>query len=355
MKDIALAKLQSFINTTTQPTTMTIVLGIETTAHTLGIAVLRDRHVLANERDLYTTEKGGMIPAKVAQHHEEAYLPLLHRALTKANIKVQDIGLIAYSESPGIGHMLRIGTAAAKSLALQLGKPLVGVNHCIAHLEIATLATDAKDPVLLYCSGANTQVIAYDEGKYRIFGETLDTGIGNFLDTIARDMGLGFPGGPKIEKLALDAIKDGNVPDLITLPYSVKGMDVAFAGLQTNILHKLQSGHYAKEDLAYSAQETVFAMLVEVAERALAHVGKKELVLGGGVACNKRLQEMCKLMCEDRGAKFFCPANEFLVDNAAMIAWTGLIMYERGKISVPVLDATIKPYERTDDVEVTWR
>lgn len=333
---------------------VSVVLGIESTAHTFSIAILRDREVLANCGDTFTTEHGGMIPAKVAIHHEEMYLPLLKKAIEQAKIKLPDVELIAFSDAPGIGHTLRIGAAAAKSLALQLGVPLVGVNHCIAHLEVTTLTTEATDPVLLYCSGANTQVIAYDEGKYRVFGETLDVGVGNFLDTFARDMGLGFPGGPKIEKLALAATEEEK-STLINIPYTVKGMDVAFAGLQTNILHKIKSASYTKEHLAHSVQEHVFAMLVEVAERAIAHVGKNELVLGGGVACNKRLQEMCRLMCESRNVKFFCPPNQFLVDNAAMIAWTGKVMYERGNIQVEPERAIIKPYERTDDVIVTWK
>jgi tRNA A37 threonylcarbamoyltransferase TsaD len=161
-------------------------------------------------------------------------------------------------------------------------------------------------------------------------------------------MGLGFPGGPILEKLAKES------QELISLPYSVKGMDVAFSGLQTNVLHKIKAG-VSHSTIAFSVQEYAFAMLVEVAERAMAHIGKQELVLGGGVACNKRLQEMCRIMCEERGAKFFCPANEFLVDNAAMIAWTGQIMHEKGHISVDPHVATIKPYERTDEVAVTWR
>ena len=177
---------------------MTVVLGIESTAHTFGIAVLRDRTVLANERAVYTTVSGGMVPAKVALHHEEMYRALLQRALQKAQLTMTDIGIVAYSHGPGIGQCLRIGVTAARSLAVLLHIPLVGVNHCIAHLEIARLVTEARDPILLYVSGANTQVIAYDEGKYRIFGETLDTGVGNFLDTLARDMGLGFPGGGTI-------------------------------------------------------------------------------------------------------------------------------------------------------------
>jgi glycoprotease/Kae1 family metallohydrolase len=337
---------------------VSVVLGIESTAHTFGIAILKERTVLANVMRSFTTTAGGMIPAKVAQHHQDIYPEALAEALSlarEAGISLNDIGLVAYSDAPGIGHTLRIGAAAARSLALELGVPLVGVNHCIAHLEIARLVTRAKDPVLLYCSGANTQVIAYDAGKYRVFGETLDTGVGNFLDTLARDLGLGFPGGPKVELLALNALKDGRTPQLLALPYSVKGMDVAFAGLSTHLLQKIRSGEHTPEDLAYSVQETVFAMLVETAERAMAHVGKEELVLGGGVACNKRLQEMCRIMCEERNARFFCPANEFLVDNAAMIAWAGKVMVEGGAAAVQVAEAGIKPYERTDDVEVTWR
>ena len=347
-----------------------IVLGIESTAHTLGIAILRDREILANVTNSYTTETGGMIPAKVASHHEEAYLPLLEKAIAKAKEKetsfaLSDITLIAFSNAPGLGHALRIGAAIAKSLALLLNVPLVGVNHCIAHLEVSSLTTEAKDPVLLYCSGANTQIIAYDEGKYRIFGETLDIGIGNLLDTFARAMELGFPGGPKVERLALAASAGGRTPLLVDLPYSVKGMDVAFAGFETHIMPKIaeamrgsegsDAGSYTKEDLAFSIQEVSFAMLVEVAERAMAHTGKRELVLGGGVACNARLQEMCRLMCEGRDAQFFCPPREFLVDNAAMIAWTGKLMHERGGAALTIEHAAIKPYERTDDVEVTWR
>jgi N6-L-threonylcarbamoyladenine synthase len=332
-----------------------IVLGIESTAHTFGVAILRDREILANERSLYTTQSGGMIPFKVAQHHEEEYANLLRAALEKAGIGLRDVNLVAYSNAPGIGQMLRVGAAAAKSLALLLGVPLVGVNHCIAHLEVAGLSTAATDPVLLYCSGANTQVIAYDEGQYRIFGETLDTGVGNFLDTIARELGLGFPGGPKIEELARAASDGGRTPELIALPYVVKGMDVGFAGLETHVIQKIRSQQYDPRDLAFSIQEVVFAMLVEVAERAMAHVGKQELVLGGGVACNARLQEMCRLMCEDRGARFYCPPKALLVDNAAMIAWTGMVMHERGGAADSVEHAGIKPYERTDDVTVTWR
>ena len=221
------------------------------------------------------------------------------------------------------------------------------MNHCIAHLEIGKLLTEAKDPVLLYTSGANTQVIAYEAGKYRVFGETLDQGVGNFIDSFARYIGLGFPGGPKIEKLALEG------KNYIELPYVVKGMDISFSGILTNLKQKYDSKKYLTEDLSFSLQETVFAMLVETAERAMAHTGKNELVLGGGVACNKRLQQMCRIMCKERKAKFFVPQNDVLLDNGAMIAWLGILQKNQAMKELESID--IRPYERTDDIAVSWK
>jgi N6-L-threonylcarbamoyladenine synthase len=329
------------------PTAM-ISLGIESTAHTFGVGIVKDKEILANVRDLYTTETGGLIPVKLGEHHVEVCDRILREALEKAKLGIKDVDIVSFSISPGLAHPLRIGAVTARTLALVHNKPLVGVNHAIAHLEIGRMLSGAKDPILLYASGANTQVIAYDGGKYRVFGETLDIGIGNFLDSFAREIGLGFPGGPKIEELARKSEK------YIELPYTVKGMDVSFGGLLTNLKTKYKSGKYKTEDLAYSVQETVFAMLVEVAERAMAHTEKSELVLGGGVACNKRLQEMCRIMCQERGASSYVPENQYLVDNAAMIAWTGLLMYQHG-ITTPVENSEIRPFERTDDVEVSWR
>jgi len=323
-----------------------ICLGIESTAHTFGIAVLKDKKILANVKDSYTTEKGGIIPTDAAKHHHEVKDALLEKALNEAKISLDDIDIIAYSQGPGLAPCLLQGLNFAKELSKKTKKPLIGVNHCIAHLEIGKMMTKAKDPVLLYCSGANTQIIAYASGKYRIFGETLDMGIGNFIDGFARHAGLGFPGGPKIADLA----KRSN--NFIELPYSVKGMDVSFSGLLTNLQQKYNKGMKI-EDLSFSLQEHAFAMLIETAERAMAHLHKKELLLGGGVACNQRLQEMCKKMCQERKAKFFCPPSSVLVDNAAMIAWTGILMFKAG-IKTSFEKANINPYERTDDIKVTW-
>jgi len=326
-----------------------MILGIESTAHTFGVAVVDNGKILANIKSSYTTEQGGIIPVDSAKHHELVKEQVYQEALEKSGIKENQIKAIAFSQAPGLAPCLLVGLRFAKSLALKLKIPLIPVNHCIAHLEIGR-TTGCKDPVLLYCSGANTQIIAYASGKYRIFGETLDVGIGNFIDTFARYAGMGFPGGPKIMELA----KSGKY---IELPYSIKGMDVAFSGMLTKLRQMLEKKQASLEDLSFSLQETAFAMLVEAAERALAHTGKKELLLGGGVACNKRLQEMCKIMCEERGAKFFCPENSLLVDNAGMIAFTGEIMFDSGiKVEGKEIDKLdINPRQRTDDIKVSWK
>jgi N6-L-threonylcarbamoyladenine synthase/N6-L-threonylcarbamoyladenine synthase/protein kinase Bud32 len=224
----------------------------------------------------------------------------------------------------------------------------MGVNHCVAHLEIGRGTIDeCEDPVLLYTSGANTQVIAFSEGKYRVFGETLDVGIGNCLDKFGRKVGLEFPCGPKIEKLA----EKGN--QYLELPYSIKGMDIAFSGLLTASEHYYQKNKRL-EDICFSIQETAFAALTEVTERAMAHTDKDEVLLGGGVASNKRLQNMVHKMAEDRGASFFVPSKDLCIDNGAMIAWLGLLMYNNG-IRLKVEESYIDQRFRTDMVDVIWR
>ena len=322
-----------------------LCLGIESTAHTFGCGIIDSKgKIYANVTDAYKTETGGIHPSEARKHHENVKDRVVDEALKQAKLKLEDIGLISFSQGPGLAPCLLVGMQKAKELSKKINVPLIGVNHCIAHLEIGKLITKSKEPVLLYPSGANTQVIAYEGGKYRVFGETLDQGVGNFIDSFARYIGLGFPGGPKIEKIAL------NGKNYIELPYVVKGMDVSFSGILTNLKQKVDLSKYSIEDLAFSLQETVFAMLVEVSERAMAHTGKDELVLGGGVACNKRLQQMCKIMCDERNAEFFVPPNEVLVDNGLMIAWLGILQKDKKEDNID-----IHPYERTDDIVVAWR
>lgn len=322
-----------------------MILGIECTAHTFGVGICSKGKILANVRDMYKPEKGGIVPLESAKHHERVAEKLYFEAIKVSGIKENEIDAIALSNAPGLAPCLLAGMKFAKEKATKLKIPMIPVNHCIAHLEIGR-HEGAKDPVLLYASGANTQIIAYASGKYRVFGETLDVGIGNFIDKFARYAGIPFPGGPKIEELALGG-------RYIEIPYSIKGMDVSFSGMQTKLQQLFDKGEKI-ENLAFSLQETAFAMLVEAAERALAHTGKTELVLGGGVACNKRLQEMCKIMCKERVSRFFCPEKSLLVDNAGMIAYTGELMYKSGK-NERLENIDIKPRERTDEVRVFWR
>ncbi len=329
------------------------ILGIEGTAHTLGAGVVEDDggkcRVLSNVRDMLMPEEGGIHPREAAHHHAEVGPDILQRALDEANVTPADLDGVAFSQGPGLGPCLRVAATMARAFALRHDLPLVGVNHCVAHLEIGTGLTDATDPVLLYASGANTQVIAHVRGRYRVFGETLDVGIGNGLDKFARENGMPFPGGPKIEQLA----KECGPEHLHPLPYTVKGMDMSFSGLAIAAQRLIDKG-VPLNQVCYSVQEHAFAALVEVAERALAHTQKDELVLGGGVACNQRLQDMAREMVEARGGTYHCPPRPVLVDNGTMIAWMGHLKLQADG-GMDVADTGVLPYQRTDHIDVTWR
>ena len=325
-----------------------ITLGIEGTAHTLGVGIVdSERKVLANVLDMYSPPEGGLHPREAANHHADVVSPLILKALEEANVSMKEVDVISFSKGPGLGPCLRVAATAARSLSLLLNKPIIGVNHCVAHVEIGRATTGCTDPALLYASGGNTQVIAFANGKYRIFGETLDVGIGNMLDKLGRELGLGYYAGPTIEKLAKEGDK------LLELPYSVKGMDISFSGIMTAALSLKKKGHRL-EDIAFSIQETCFAMLAEVTERAMAHVGKDEVLLGGGVAQNMRLREMIGEMAKERGAEMFVPDRRLCMDNGAMIAWLGNLMYSSG-VRMSIEDTTVEQRFRTDEVEVTWR
>lgn len=320
------------------------ILGLEGTAHTLGVGILDEEgNVLANVMKSYKP-KEGIHPREAANHHASNMLPAINEALETAGILREDIGLVSFSQGPGLGPCLRTVATAARALSLALKVPLVGVNHCIAHIEIGRLTTDCSDPVLLYASGGNTQVIAFSRGRYRVFGETLDIGVGNMLDKFGRMNHMPFPAGPEIERRA--SLAKG----FVELPYSVKGMDVSFSGILTAALNSSSP----LDDLCYSLQETVFAMLTEVTERALAHTGKNEVLLGGGVARNKRLRGMVETMAAERGARAYAPPGPLCVDNGAMIAWTGYIMYKVG-CETPLEKSAVMQNYRTDEVDIAWR
>lgn len=325
-----------------------LCLGFEGTAHTFGAGIATSEgEILANTKKVYQPEEGGIHPREAAQSHSQNARKVLNKAIEEADIKPEEIDLISFSQGPGLGSCLRTVATAARALAVWLDIPIIGVNHCVSHIEIGRLTENAQDPVTLYVSGGNTQVIAYDSARYRIFGETLDIAIGNCLDTFARKIGLPHPGGPRLEKLAKES------ENLIELPYSVKGMDLSFSGLMTEAVRKHDEGA-SLEDLAYSLQETAFASMVEVTERAVAHTEKDEVMLVGGVAANQRLRDMLELMSQEHGADFFVPPMEYCADNGAMIAWNGILAHKAGK-KQDVEDTKIRQRWRTDEIEIPWR
>lgn len=327
-------------------------LGIESTADDFGVGIVTfNGKVLANISSDYVPEEGGIHPREAARHHAEVADTVLQEALSKAGIKTRDLTLIAFSQGPGLGPCLRTGATVARALAAYLNLPLVGVNHSIAHIEIGKLTTGATDPLTLYVSGGNTIVSAFDSGRYRIFGETLDIALGNCLDVFAREAGLkhkpGMPLGAALEKLAAKGAK------LIPLPYVVKGMDLSLSGLLTAAIVLLHKSECKLEDLCYSLQEHAFCMVTEVTERALAHTEKREVLLTGGVAANKRLQTMLNAIAEEHGSRFNVVPQEFAADNGAMIAWTGVLAYTHGAVT-PLEESFVKLRWRLDKVDVPW-
>lgn len=297
-----------------------ICIGIEGTAHTLGIGIVKNGKILSNEMDTYRPENEGMLPRKAADHHAETMSRVLSLALREANLKMKDIDLIAFSQGPGIGAPLAVGVAGAKYLAARYDKKIIGVNHCYAHIAISEHLTNLHDPLVLYLSGGNSQILVNRDNAWHVLGETLDIGIGNLFDTFGRSLGMKYAHGAELEKLASKG-------KYVELPYSVKGMNLVFSGLFTQAEKMLKA--HPKEDVAHSLMETSFAMACEATERALFLTKKKKLVVCGGVAQNTRLQAMLKTMCNEDRVKFGVAPNEFNRDNGAMIAYAGAELFKK--------------------------
>lgn len=298
-----------------------IVLGIESTAHTLGIGITHNGKVLSNEMDTYKPKNEGILPRKAADHHAEVFKEVLNRSLKKAKIRISDLDLIAFAQGPGIGAPLRVGIIMAKYLAAKHKKQVIGVNHAYAHIKISEFLTGLNDPLVLYVSGGNTQILVWKNGAYHVLGETLDIGVGNLFDNFGRVLGLEYAHGSALAELASKG-------EYLELPYSVKGMNLVFTGLLTHA-EKLYREGAKKEDVSYSLFETSFSMLCEATERALFLTKKKSVIVCGGVAQNIRLQEMLKTLCKDDGVKFGVAPNEFNRDNGAMIAYAGEVLYKK--------------------------
>jgi N6-L-threonylcarbamoyladenine synthase len=338
-----------------------LALGIEGSANKLGIGVVRYRceeggakpqfSILSNPRKTFVSPPGtGFLPRETAWHHQNHIVPLVRLALEEAGLpwrrptalsvaaataadggeyatRWPPVDCICFTQGPGMGGPLRSCSVCARVLAQLWGVPLVGVNHCVGHIEMGRCVTGVDDPIVLYVSGGNTQVICYSTNRYRIFGETIDIAVGNCLDRFAREIELSNDPSPgyNIEQLAKSGTK------FVPLPYVVKGMDMSFSGILTYVRNEartqLKRGECTKADLCYSLQETIFAMLIEVTERAMAHCRRSAVLIVGGVGCNKRLQAMMQTMVDARGGTLCAMDSRYCIDNGAMIAQAGLCSF----------------------------
>ncbi len=330
-----------------------IALGIESTAHTFGVGIVSTQapHILSDIRYRYKPVKGGILPREVAQFFSTIAGKAVREALSQAGITIKEIDIIAVALGPGMGPALRIGATVARTLSAAYNKPLIPVNHGIAHIEIARYLTGARDPIVLYVSGGTTTIATYSSNRYRVFGETLDIALGNLLDTFAREAGLAPPyivnGDHVVDRCARNGklIKD--------FPYTVKGQDVSYSGLLTKALRSLKKGARIN-DVCYTVREIAFSSVVEVTERCLAHTGKREVILTGGVAANDLLNHKVGRMAEIHGAYFKPIPKKYAVDNGVMIALTGILSYMHGIRPVMPRDAFINQRWRLDRVEIPW-
>ena len=297
---------------------MPVYLGMESTAHTLGIGIF-DGDVKANVWDQYLPEKG-ILPREAADHHSRVFASTLKRALSEAGLSMDDVDVIAVAQGPGIGAPLSFGVSMAKFLAAYYGKPIVGVNHPYAHVKIAEWDSGVDGDVVVYMSGGNSQILAKrDELHYDVLGETLDIGIGNLFDTFARKAGITPAHGSKLAEVA----RGGRY---VELPYTVKGMNLQFSGLLTAALKALEK--HSIEDVSYSLIETALYMVAEVAERAIHLKKARGVVICGGVAQNARFKEIMKAIAEENGIALGIARDEYNRDNGAMIAYAGKVIYE---------------------------
>ncbi|KAF9654260.1 O-sialoglyco protein endopeptidase [Thelephora ganbajun] len=346
-----------------------IALGLEGSANKLGAGIIKhdsdgSTTVLSNVRHTYITPPGeGFLPQDTARHHRQWIHSVIKDSLKQAGVEIHDLDCICFTKGPGMGAPLQSVALVARTLALMFDKPLVGVNHCVGHIEMGRQITGAQNPVVLYVSGGNTQVIAYSQQRYRIFGETLDIAVGNCLDRFARVINLSNDPSPgyNIEQEAKKGKK------LLPLPYTTKGMDLSLSGILSTteaytydkrfsqtVEPSPESDTITPADLCFSLQETVFAMLVEITERAMAHIGSKEVLIVGGVGCNERLQDMMGIMARERGGNVFATDERFCIDNGIMIAQAGLLSYRMGSVT-PLSETSCTQRFRTDQVHVAWR
>ena len=326
-----------------------LVLGIESTAHTFGVAIIDEKlNILSDVRDVVRPgETLGIDPKLTAEHHANIAPTILKIALKEANVNIRDISAIAYSMGPGLGPALRIGATIARALAYKYEKPLYPVHHGIGHVELTSTLLGFRDPLIVIVSGGHTSILSFNLGRWRTYGETLDITLGNLIDMFARKIGIPFPGGPKIEELAMKGRK------YIEMPYGIKGNNMVYSGLLTYAFQLIDKESI--EDIAFSLQETAFTILVEATERALTQLAKRELGITGGVASNNRLYKMMREMAEEHGVEIGRLERKYNSDNGVQIAVVGMLYLKSKYQPTPIDKAIIRQRIRVEEVEIPWR
>jgi N6-L-threonylcarbamoyladenine synthase len=288
---------------------------------------------------------GGVVPEIASRAHSELIIPVTAQAMVEAGVDASGLDVVAATTGPGLIGALLVGVSAAKALALTWGLPFVAVNHLEAHLYAALLEEpELQFPlVVLLVSGGHTMLIEMvDHGEYRLLGQTLDDAAGEAFDKVARFLGLGYPGGPAVDQIALQGD-----PEAVAFPRAMldDGLDFSFSGLKTAVVnHVREHPEVSTADVAASFQAAVVEVLVAKARRAAREVGAAALALGGGVAANSLLREQFLGACADDGIQGFLPSRSMCTDNAAMIAATG--WYRLQRLGPSPLDTGADPRDR---------
>lgn len=329
------------------------ILGIESSCDETSVSIVKNgREVLSNVIDsqIPIHEKfGGVVPEIASRNHIEAISRVTEKALAEANITFEKIDVIACTHGPGLVGALLVGVSYAKALSYALNKPLVGVNHIEGHIAANYLTYPELEPPFLavIISGGHTHLVhvkGYNE--FELLGKTRDDAIGEAFDKVARVIGLGYPGGPKVDKLAKEGV------DNIPLPkVQIEGLDFSFSGIKTaviNLHHK--NPDVNKADLAASFEETVSNLLVEHTKKALSQTGLRKVVLAGGVSANSYIRKKFDLLAKEKDVQVFYPEMKLCTDNAAMIASAGFYNFQAGKTADLTLNAVpnLKLCEESD-------
>lgn len=342
-----------------QPREKTVrIMGIESTSHTFGVGIveLRDDSIyfLANVSSQYRPKHGGIHPRESFLHHISSASTIISKALSISKLSIENIDAISVAVGPGLGPCLRVGASIARFLASYYNKPIIPVNHAVAHIEIGKLVSGFNDPVIVYVSGGNTMVIVQKNHMYRVIGETLDIPLGNLLDTFAREIGIAPPYVVN-GKHAVDVCSEWS-EEFMILPYTVKGCDLSFSGLLTAAIRHAKKDIESKKHIGTvcrSLREIAFNMLVEVTERTLMLSNKKSILLVGGVAANRVLNEKFMSVASHYGVEYYGTPPEVAGDNGLMIAFTGLLGYLYNMAKIPE-EIIVRQRYRLDEEQYPW-